>query len=159
MKNTRKNHSIDVLFPVVLLLLFAILAITVVLLSAKTYQHIVARSSENYNSRTAISYVKEKVRQNDVEGGVEAGSFNGQSALILHSDGYSTYLYEYDGNLCELFLKDGAEAELSSGTPVITCTSFQIEMTTAHLLSITCVDDSSNTYTASIAIQSEGIQP
>ncbi len=149
-----RSHSIEVLFPAVLLLLFATLAIMVVMFSAKTYQHLVERSSKNYTTRTALNYVTQKVRQSDSEDSIETGSFDGQNALILHSDGYSTYLYAYHGKLCELYLVDGAEAKAASGTAVLDLSSFEVTWADDSLLHVVCTDTSSETSDTYISLQS-----
>lgn len=150
----KQSHSIEVLFPAVLLLLFATLAIMVVIFSAKTYQHMAERASENYTTRTALNYVTQKVRHNDVQNHVLINTFDGHKALILQGDGYATYLYAYDGSLYELYLLDGAEASAASGTAVLDLSSFDANWAEDRLLHISCTDSGGSLSDTCISLQS-----
>ena len=58
-------------------------------------------------------------------------SVDGRDCLALagNSDGiaYTTYIYEYDGILKELFIRDGVSASLKSGKDIMELESFQME--------------------------------
>lgn len=60
-------------------------------------------SEDSFASRTALSYVTEKIHQADEYGAVYAGTFDGQDAIVIRQtyseQTYVTYLYEYDGYL------------------------------------------------------------
>ena len=64
---TRQKHIIDFIFPVALFFVFALCALTVLLLSARIYQSTTDSSSRNYTARTGLSYVSEKIHQNDTD--------------------------------------------------------------------------------------------
>ena len=61
---------IDFLFPVALFFVFALSALTVILLAARIYQSTTESSSLNYTARTSLSYINEKIHQNDCDGAV-----------------------------------------------------------------------------------------
>lgn len=157
---SRKNaNSIEVMFPIILLVVFVVSAISVVLLAAETYRHIVRSAQENYDTRTAIEYVTEKVRQADASNAVSVGTFDSRNALILEQnlDGstYRTYLYENNGQLCELYLKDGTAATAASGTAILSLSAFQAQQVSDHLLAITCTDSDGVTASTYIALRSD----
>ena len=107
--STNRKHSIDFLFPIILFLVFAIAAISVILFAARVYQREVDSARKNYNTRISLEYLTEKVHRSDSMGAVKVGSFGGSDALILEditSDGqarYVTYIYCLDGALRELY--------------------------------------------------------
>ena len=70
---TKRRHMIDFLFPVALFFVFALSALTVLLLAARIYQSTTENSSLNYTSRTGLSYISEKIHQNDLGGHVSIG--------------------------------------------------------------------------------------
>ena len=72
----RHSHMIDFLFPVVLFFVFTLSALTVILLAAGIYQSTTEKSTLNDSARTSLSYITEKVHQNDVEDSVRIGSFD-----------------------------------------------------------------------------------
>lgn len=140
----KRKHMIDFLFPIALFFVFALSALTVILLAARIYQDTTENSSLNYTSRTCLSYISEKVHQNDLQGSVSLGSFDGCDALIMEQrhDGetYCTYIYTYDNELKELFIKEGAEASASSGRTILEVENFSIEKLTDDLLRFSCTD-------------------
>ncbi|MGC4020348.1 MAG: DUF4860 domain-containing protein [Muricomes sp.] len=91
----QKNHMIDFLFPVALLFVFAVSAITVILLAANIYRSAVEHSSMNYTSVTSLSYITEKIHQNDENGNVSLGTFDGHDSLILKQEYNGTVYYTY----------------------------------------------------------------
>ena len=63
-----RNHIVDVLFVLALFVVFTLSALVLVILGANVYRQTVSYMDENYEARTAYSYLTEKVRQNDVYG-------------------------------------------------------------------------------------------
>ena len=61
----KQRHMIDFLFPVALFFVFALSALTVILLATQIYRSTTENSSLNYTARTSLSYISEKVHQND----------------------------------------------------------------------------------------------
>ena len=121
---------IDVLFIITLFLVFALSSISVVGIGIQVYRTIVTDMDSNYNSRTAIAYVTEKLREADTSGAVRLGTIDDCDALILSQTigvkEYCTYLYAYDGNLCELFASTEAELPASAGQSIMGIRSFKV---------------------------------
>ena len=103
---SQKRHAIDFLFPVTVFFVFTISALTVILLAARIYQSTTDDSQRNYTSGTALSYLTEKLRQNDREDGIFLDELDGTQAVVLLQEtddaSYLTYLYAWDGQLREL---------------------------------------------------------
>lgn len=156
--HTKRKHMIDLLFPVALFFVFALSALTVILIAARIYQSTTESSSLNFTSRTCLSYISEKVHQNDINGAVTLGSFDGCDALILKQsvgeDTYCTYIYADHNELKELFLKDGAAADASSGRKILDIQDFSIERISDNLLKFSCTDQNDQTAFTVIGIRS-----
>ena len=120
---TKHRHMIDLLFPVALFFVFALSALTVLLIAARIYQSTTEHSSLHDTSRTSLSYISEKLHQSDEAGSVSLGTFDGCDALIIqqtHGEHtYYTYIYSYEGKLRELFVKAGVNASASSGMAIL----------------------------------------
>lgn len=121
---TRENekHIIDIVFVLALFALFAFSALALVILGADIYKGVVDRMENNYAERTESSYIVEKIRTYDEEGNVSVGTLNGHDAVIL-SRTYGdrqlcTYLYEYNGSLCELYTDPSYGLSEADGTPI-----------------------------------------
>ena len=58
-----KHFIVDILFVLALFGVFAVSALALVTIGADVYQHTVEDMGVNYESRTAVSYIMEKVRK------------------------------------------------------------------------------------------------
>ena len=157
----KRKHVIDIVFPIALFFVFTVTALMVILFAADAYSDITACAEDNYTSRTALSYITEKIRQNDENGSVSAGSFDGCECMILSQeyDGqiYDTYIYERDDALYELFAKEDAEVSASDGTKIMEVSGLQIEQLDDGLFSISCRDSDGNVIRTAVSVQSTGI--
>lgn len=155
---TKRKHMIDVLFPIALFVVFALSALTVLLLAARIYRSTTENSALNYTARSGLSYISEKIHQNDVDGQVAIGELEGQEALVMtqeHDDiKYYTYIYAYDNALRELFIKEGAKVELSTGMPILKIQGFSMEQQEEGLFRFTCTDMNGQTDSVLAAVKS-----
>jgi len=144
MRQNKKNHVIDFLFPVVLLLVFMLAALTVIMLATNIYRSTTRESALTYTAQTSLAYVTEKIHQYDENGAIGTGEVEGVQCLILsrvHNDSlYKTYIYSYDGHLMELFAKDGANCSLSDGTELLEVSDFAISRVAPNCISFSCTD-------------------
>lgn len=131
MKTQRFHHVIDFLFAAALFGVFLVSSVMVIAVGAGAYRNITEKSQEDYTLRTSLSYVNEKLRQADSNGALSVGTVGDNTALMLTQDydgeSYTTYIYEYNGSLCELFTKSDAPADPDYGTPLLTLSDFGIE--------------------------------
>lgn len=126
-----RHHSIDILFVISL---FAVFALSVVMLTgtgARVYERIVNNMEINHNERTTFSYLVNKIRQSDEEGKISVGKFAGIDSLIITEEidnvNFCTYLYYYDGNLKELFIRQAQDMDPKYGTDILALDSFYVE--------------------------------
>ena len=155
----KRKHMIDFLFPVALFFVFALSALTTILLAAKIYQNTTEHSALNYTSRTSLSYISEKLHQNDYEGTIYTGSFDGCDAIVMEqehdNETYYTYIYAYDQELKELFIKKDVEASASSGRTILEVEDFSIEQLSDRLLRISCSDQKGQKASTIVSVKSE----
>ena len=133
-----RKHTIDFIFPLAVLFVFAVSAFTVLLLSAHVYADQTARTQSDYQAATPLSYIREKVRQNDQNGAISVGTLDGVDCLILQSEDTYTYIYAYKGTLKELYIRGGVEAHTKDGKDILEIKDFQIQELSDGLLSISC---------------------
>ena len=112
-RRNEKKHVIDFLFPLAVFFVLAASSVAIVVLASGFYSRQVKTSSDSYSGRTALAYVTEKMHQNDENGAIADGTFDGENALVIRQrydeKDYVTYLYAYDGYLRELFVRDGTD--------------------------------------------------
>jgi len=156
---TKQKHMIDFLFPVALFFVFALSALTVILLAARIYQSTTENSSLNYTSRTSLSYINEKIHQNDCEGAVYLDEFDGCQALVMaqshNHERYYTYIYVYNQELKELFVKEGVNVTASAGRTIMEVQDFSMENLSDDLLKFSCVDQKNQEASTIISIKSK----
>ncbi|MEE0955185.1 MAG: DUF4860 domain-containing protein [Eubacterium sp.] len=159
-RNKKYFHHITFLFPLLIFGIFSLLAVTVVLFAARGYERSIKRADERSEENTAIAYVREKIRQNDEASAVSLEDFDGQTALCLTQSIESgddsrkvsmhTYIYPYDGNLCELSVMDKVTASPEAGTPITPVRSFEISRVSDSVYKLTCAGSREHSETAYI---------
>lgn len=141
-----KQHSIDFVFPLSVLFVFAVSALLVLLLCANIYARQTSAAEDNYEQYTPLAYISEKLRQNDSSGGFSVTRIDGTACISIDSSSsgmdYITYLYVMDGWLKELYVRDGASVPLSAGQNIIEAKSLSVTELKDHLYKISVTDTS-----------------
>lgn len=154
----KSSHTIDFLFPMTLLLLFAVSAMIVLLLAANIYRSSVEDGAKSDTARTAAAYISEKIRQYDESGAVSLTEFDGCEALqLVRQVGerrYCTYIYAYDGALRELLVTEGYEASASDGAEILDVASVSMDEPAPGLFRFTIVDADGRETTECAAVHS-----
>lgn len=139
--NTR-HHIVDILFVLALFSVFAVSALVLVTIGANVYQNTVQDMESNFDSRTAMAYLTEKIRQNDSTGAVSIGELEGVEALLLEQEiegeNYITYLYFHEGSLKELFIREGTDlvgSPLMAGQTIMPLSALKLEQVSPSLYS------------------------
>ena len=157
-ERTERKHVIDFLFPLALFFVLTATSVALVVLASGTYSRQVQDSEDSFASRTALSYVTEKIHQADEYGAVYAGAFDGQDAIVIRQtyseQTYATYLYEYDGYLRELFIQDGVDAKASDGRKILASDSFSFEETKDGLFHLYCTNKDGSISDTYVSIKS-----
>lgn len=126
------NRKTNVLFTMLLFLVFILCAIFTVLIGSRVYENIMARSNRNFTGNTALSYIANKVRQGDREGMVEVREIDGVQVLVLgqNVDGtvYETWIYCLDGTVRELFANPKSGLGLKDGLEILECGGLDLSL-------------------------------
>lgn len=142
----RNSHMIDIVFSMALLCVFAASALLVVLFGAKVYQSASATMGENFDTRTSLTYIATKIRQNDAAEAVFLTELEGAPALAIEQDIdgelYRTYIYHLDGELREIFTMSEIDVLASDGQFIMDLPELKMEDRGGNLLRFTSVDDS-----------------
>lgn len=153
------RHLIDLLFPIALLFVFVLSAVSVILLATGVYQDTTEHSARSYTAETALAYLTEKVHQNDGSGLMDLTEFDGCEALRIRQTyddlSYTTYIYVYEDALRELFLKDGAAASAGDGRELLSLHSLNFQDLGNGLLSFSSEDLEGHEATALVRVRSE----
>lgn len=133
--NSKKSnlvHSIDALFVLFLFALFVTMALLVTSYCAIAYKNSAEQMEERFNTQTCINYVTAKIRANNEQDKISVTDLKGISALCIsdnfNGEGYSTYIYQYDGMIRELFANDKADIDPSAGFPLTEASSLSFSL-------------------------------
>jgi len=147
--NRNNSHAIDTFFILALLALFAITSFFVIIIGARQYHSIADQMTQNYETRTASSYLVEKFNQNDIAGSVSITEIDGIPAIALtqtvNNQNYTTYIYAYEGYLRETTVSEGTAITPSYGQKIIEAVSLKINLCSNHLYCFTLTDTYGNT--------------
>ena len=129
MNFAKRNKSIvDFLFILALFGAFAITALFVVLFGARIYESTVNNMNSNYEKRTAMSYVTEKMRSHDYTGGAQVDE-TGSTLKLYQNTGdkrYVTYLFVDDGYLKEFTADEDYDFDYKAGTQILAINDFSV---------------------------------
>ena len=157
----KQRHVIDVLFPIALFFVFALSALTVILLATNVYQETTRESSLNYTAQTSLSYIREKISQADADGGVSLTSLDGCDAICLTATQkdtvYHTYIYASEGALRELFVREGSDVSATDGREILAVKNFSIEKISSDLYAFTCTTDNADAARTVVAVRSHTV--
>ena len=161
MEERQQRHIIDVLFVLALFGIFALSAIFLITIGADIYGKTMNNMERNFDARTALAYITEKVRQSDLENQIDLGELDGCPALIISSgteqNQYKTYLYEYQGTLKELMMKQDVLLSPSAGQDILAVSDFTLTFVNSHLVNCRITIDDEHSYDLFISVHSGGI--
>ena len=116
----KEKHSIQNILVFLIFSMFAILSLVLVAVGIKFYTNISSRVDTNSGIRTTISYLENKIRSNDYDGGIDVVNVNGKDVLLLSNEGngeFKTAIYVDNGKLKE-YLTKGNDIQLGYGDTI-----------------------------------------
>ena len=149
-------------FVIVLLLFFtyAICALAICVLGANSYSQTVAVVQEGFNQRTGVLYIAQKVRQNDIGGGVRVDTYNDGTALVLTEQqtgqGFETWIFVKDGFLCEQQIQAGTEIVDDQAQRIMPMRMLALSFSEEDLLKVALITETGSVNTTNIAVRSSG---
>ncbi len=127
------RRGAEQLYPTLLFFVFLLCTIFTILIGSRVYENIRARDNASFRADTALAYMTNKVRQNDIAGMISIREDNGYPVLVLANDFdgvfYETWIYQMDGALWELFTQAGSGVDVYGGQRIMDCgpVSFALE--------------------------------
>ena len=160
MNKTGKNHSVDAVLVLSLFCVFAAAILLTLLLGVRSHSAMKSAADSAYYSRTAISYITEKLRHCDAKNGANIGSLGEESALVLREDyggaEYTTTIYLYEGQVRELFCESGLELPAEAGSAIIQGQSLSFEKAGEKLIKVSYTDPQGAVTEAYVSLRSGG---
>ena len=154
-----KKHSAQLL-PVLLLAVFLLLSVLTAVRTAGIYKKVLDRS-DRMDRSTALTYITEKVRQNDTAGALRVGQIGPCQALVITQGDaivYDTYIYCYDGSLRELMIKRELTPAPEMGRALLPMELLELTLEDG-LLRIRCADSTGEITERSVALMTQEVAP
>ena len=153
----KKKHIVNMLFTVLLLGVFALAAIFVAVIGAEVYQSSSIKMQANFDTRTSLVYIAEKVRQS-ASTDFDVREVAGNDALVIteiYDDEreYETWIYVADGKLNEATVTKGTEVDRRKGQSIMDMNSMDFEVS-GNLVTITI--ENTNGETESLTVGRRG---
>jgi hypothetical protein len=118
-----KRHSLDLVIVVALFCVYATCALFLCVIGAEIYRDTAETMRQDFDQRTSVLYVAEKVRQNDLAGAVRVDSVNGADALVLvekqSGRDYEAWLFVQDRTLYEGLFAPGDPVDAKLCQPIM----------------------------------------
>ena len=106
----KKNHSINMMFTILLLGIFALTAIFVAVMGAKVYANSADKLRSNFDTRTSIVYLSEKIRTSAGDN-YDVREVDGNPALVLTEKigeyVFESWIFVNNDRLCEITIMPG----------------------------------------------------
>ena len=161
MEVKQQKHIIDILFVLTLFGLFALSAIFLISVGADVYSKTVDHMDENFNARTSMAYITEKLRQSDKDGSITIGQLENVDAIVICSQiadtPYYTYLYEHEGYLKELLVREDVPLGPEAGQEILPVSDFCLIPVNDRLLNCQITLDQDESYNLWISVHSGGL--
>lgn len=141
----QNRYLMDFLFTLVLFLLFTASALIVVQVGANIYQSTVESMTSNYDVRTSLTYITQKIRQNDNVDSIYISKIQGKEALVITQTiddrEFQTWIYHDDDSLKELFTEKGNPLYLDDGREIMSLANLAMTCDNSGIYTFTTTDD------------------
>lgn len=148
-ENSTKQFSFQFIFIMLLFLMIVFLSVMIIMLGSDIYSGINNDRTGNYEKRVSLSYVSNKIRQNDKKDCVRIESLNGENAVVINEvfddARYETWIYFYDNAIYEMFIDAGMEFNPDDGMKILKVESFNIEKLEEDLYKFTTKSNNEST--------------
>lgn len=155
-KKAKTRHSVDFLFIMFIFLIFVFSVISSLFLGINFYKSTVDMSDKNSDSRVAVAYIRELVRQNDKENAISIGTFDGRECLMIEpQENYVIYVYQYNDELKELYARKDANLKAADGKTITQIESLKFDLLGDNMLSVVLKDKNGEFRTLLIGLKSK----
>ena len=155
---TPHNHAVSGLFVFVLLVVFALLCLTTVFLSVRSYMGVTQDVSAYAEERVLTGYLRGKVRAADTAGAVSLRQEDTGTVLCLRQEDWETRIFAYDGNLMEQLCDPAEEFDPELGERIADAAALD-GVLKGHQLTLRLTERSGEVFRMTLALRSGEVSP
>ncbi len=156
----KEKHSFDVVFVLLLFLVFTAAVLMVLISGASAYKNISVSVEEQFQERTCLNYISTKLRHYNAEGDIYIGEIGGVPALALREsvdgENFVTYIYLYDGSVRELYMQENVGLPPDAGDEIIEAENIEFSMPSDNIIRVECTGADGGTSELFISLCGEG---
>lgn len=154
----RKEHMTDILFVMALFCVFSASSLLVVIFGANVYRGVSRQMSLNYDLRTSLTYLAEKVRQGDTRGNVLLSQVGEEDALVLRQEMeqgvYHTWIYPSQGTLYEVTVREDTPVKPGDGQAIMALQGLELQAVGERLIELRVTGSDGSTYDTTMYLRS-----
>lgn len=138
---------------------FTVSVVFVLLSGVQVYRSTTDSMNEHYENNTLLTYLSVKLKHYDKRDGIEIGQVNDIDALVFcevyGNEIYKTYIYCFNGYVCELFTRGNVMPSVELGEKIIPADKLTFLSVKPSLVKIICQNRFGESY-AFIHLRSSG---
>jgi len=146
----RGSSALLILFVV---FVFVMCALFLILYGAHVYTTIRDRVESDFTHRMGVSYITNKLRASDAEGGVSVNGGGSSLRLSSEPDDPSPlyiHIYLFDGNIMEYISEDSEVSDPSNGEVIMAADFFNVQTISGGLRVNVGIESETISYTVSL---------
>ncbi len=155
--NGKRKPFLDTFFVFTLFFAYTLSSLLLSIMGANVYTNTVQVSQDNYDVRTSVLYLSQKVRQSEQIDAISIQQFNGADALVITETfgeyKFDTWIYIENGYLCEALLSEGISLISGAGQNIMPLSSMAFDLDDTGLLSMDVITESGDTYHSKIFLE------
>lgn len=155
-----KQHTVDFLFVLALLFVFAVSVVLTLGAGVSSYRNLLSDLERGQDAKTAVSYILTKFEYYDAAESISLSTENDAQSLVFREriDGvyYVNELY-FDGTyLRECFHEEGVTFDQQDGDPVLQLKDVKILQKSDREFEVCCVSMDGKAYSSTVYVRSGG---
>jgi hypothetical protein len=156
-----KKYSLDIVVVLALFCVYAACSLFLCVVGADVYRTTADTMQKDYDHRTSVLYVAEKVRKNDVADSVRIDTVDGADALVLverqSGTGFETWLFVQNDMLYEGVFSPGTKPDTALCQKIMPMSSLEARQVESNgsLLTITFTMTDDTTTSIDLWLRSE----
>jgi hypothetical protein len=156
----KKRHSFEFLVLLLVFSLYACGALFLCVRGAEAFRQTSQVMQENYDLRTGVFYLAEKIHQNDAAGAIRIDSANGSDALVLiervGGQAFETWIFIDGESLSELTISAGESVSVAKPQAIMPMKGMSLKLGPDGLIDVSLTTMDGRQTSTSLLLRSGG---
>lgn len=153
--DNENRHKSRLILLIVIFVAYTIIATILTIVGMSLYKKSSDINEKNFNGRTSVLYIMEKLRQNDTLENIRVEIFDENQALVFTSEiageKFDNWIYLENGYLSETLISSKTNMITGIGQKIMPINSLKIEIVD-EILNVKVLDDKGNEFNSCMYI-------